>query len=54
MLYPSVYLRDWRILKRFVTRKMGFIQTKTRKSSHLYRLIEWNHKYDVRQFEAGD
>jgi hypothetical protein len=47
VLYANVYLRDWRILKRFVTRKLGFIQTKRETLLDLYRLIEWNHKYDV-------
>jgi adenylate kinase family enzyme len=47
VLYPNVYLRDWRILKRFVTRKLGIIPTKRESLLDLYRLIRWNHKYDV-------
>jgi adenylate kinase family enzyme len=47
VLYPNVYLRDWRILKRFVTRKLGIISTKRESLLDLYRLIQWNHKYDV-------
>ena len=46
VLQPSVFLRDWRILKRFVNRKIGIIATKRESLLDLYRLIEWNHKYD--------
>jgi adenylate kinase family enzyme len=47
VLCPNVYLRDWRILRRFVTRKLGVIPTKRESLLDLYRLIQWNHKYDV-------
>lgn len=47
VLSPNVYLRDWRILKRFVSRKLGIIATKRENLTDLYRLIQWNHKYDV-------
>lgn len=46
-LHPNVYLRDWRILKRFVSRKLGIMPTKRESLFDLYRLIHWNHKYDV-------
>jgi hypothetical protein len=46
VLRPSVFLRDWRILKRFVKRKFGIMPTKKERVLDLYRLIEWNHKYD--------
>jgi adenylate kinase family enzyme len=61
VLCPNVYLRDWRILRRFVTRKLGIIATKRESFLDLYRLIQWNHTYDednlkpatdfVREFE---
>jgi adenylate kinase family enzyme len=47
VLSPNVYLRDWRILKRFVSRKLGIVPTKRESLLDLYRLIRWNHKYDV-------
>jgi hypothetical protein len=47
VLSPNVYLRDWRILKRFVSRKLGIVPTKTESLLDLYRLSQWNHKYDV-------
>jgi adenylate kinase family enzyme len=47
VLSPNVYLRDWRILKRFVTRKLGVIPTKRETLFDLYHLIQWNHAYDA-------
>jgi adenylate kinase family enzyme len=46
VLHPNVFLRDWRILKRFVSRKLGIMPTKKESLFDLYRLIQWNHKYD--------
>jgi adenylate kinase family enzyme len=46
VLRPNVFVRDWRILKRFVSRKFGVMPTKKESVVDLYRLIEWNHKYD--------
>jgi adenylate kinase family enzyme len=46
VLRPNVFVRDWRILKRFVSRKFGIVPTKKESVLDLYRLIEWNHKYD--------
>ena len=46
VLRPNVYLRDWRIVKRFVSRKLGIMPTKRENLLDLYRLIQWNHKYD--------
>jgi adenylate kinase family enzyme len=46
VLRPSVFVRDWRILKRFVKRKFGIMPTKKERVLDLHRLIEWNHKYD--------
>jgi adenylate kinase family enzyme len=47
VLTPGVLVRDWRILKRFVSRKFGIMPTKKESVLDMYRLIEWNHKYDV-------
>jgi hypothetical protein len=46
VLAPGVLVRDWRILKRFINRKFGIMPTKKESVLDLYRLIEWNHKYD--------
>lgn len=47
VLCPNVYLRHWRILKRFGSRKLGLVPTKREGLLDLYRLIQWNHKYDA-------
>jgi len=47
VLRPNVFLRDWRIVKRFVSRKFAIMPTKKESLLDLYRLIEWNHKYDA-------
>jgi len=46
VLHPNVFLRDLRIVKRFVSRKLGIMPTKRESLLDFYRLIEWNHKYD--------
>jgi hypothetical protein len=47
MLTPSVWLRDWRIIKRFVVRHLGMAPASTHETvSSLWRLIRWNHRYD--------
>jgi adenylate kinase family enzyme len=46
VLCPNVFVRDWRILKRFLSRKFGIMPTKKETLLDLYRLILWNHKYN--------
>ena len=38
VLRPNVFVRDWRILKRFVTCKFGIVPTKKESGLDLYRL----------------
>lgn len=47
VLRPNVYVRDWRILRRFVARKFGVTPTKRENLLDLYRLVVWNHGYDT-------
>jgi adenylate kinase family enzyme len=47
VLSPNVYWRDWRIVKRWASRKVGIAPTKRESLADLYRLIQWNHKYDL-------
>jgi adenylate kinase family enzyme len=50
MLTPSVWLRDWRIAKRFALRRWGKVpSTKHETVSSLWQLIRWNHRYDQEQ-----
>lgn len=46
ILKTSIWLRDARILRRFVKRKLGMITTKKESLNDLQRLIKWNHGYD--------
>lgn len=46
VLRPAVYVRDWRILRRFMRRKMGIAATKKETLVDLWRLLLWNHCYD--------
>src|SRR5262245_16992135 len=47
VLRPYVLRRDWRIVKRFVSRKWGIRPTKREGLRDLYQLIKWNHQYDA-------
>jgi adenylate kinase family enzyme len=46
ILKTSIWLRDVRIIRRFVKRKLGMITTKRESLSDLQKLIKWNHGYD--------
>lgn len=47
VLTPSVWRRDWRILKRFVTRKLSHSTSKKETLAALWGLLTWNHGYDT-------
>ncbi|BCA56286.1 DNA topology modulation protein FlaR [Nitrospira sp. KM1] len=47
VLTPSALLRDWRIIKRFVYRKLGMTPAKSERIIDLCRLIQWNHQYEI-------
>ena len=46
ILKPNVFKRDYRIIKRFVKRKVGLLPSKGDSIKRLIDLIIWNHKYD--------
>ena len=46
ILNPNPFLRTWRILKRFIKRKLKLVQSKNENIKDLVRLIIWNHKYN--------
>jgi hypothetical protein len=46
VLTPSVFLRDWRILRRFAMRKLGLARGKREALKDLFALLRWNHRYD--------
>jgi len=53
LLTPSVWLRDWRILKRFLKRKAGLVPSKKESLRDLWQLIMWNHGYDSKQLQRA-
>jgi len=47
-LTPSIMVRHWRVLKRYVLRKAGRIASPQEESlADLWRLLRWSHTYDV-------
>jgi len=52
-LRPNVILRDYRIVKRFVGRKLGMMSTKREGIPDLLRLLSWNHRYDADNLERA-
>jgi adenylate kinase family enzyme len=46
ILNTSIWLRDARILRRFLKRKLGMFTTKKESLTDLQKLIRWNHGYD--------
>jgi len=47
LLKPSVFLRDFRVIKRFVLKKLGLYKTgKKERLKDLISLLKWNHYYE--------
>jgi adenylate kinase family enzyme len=46
-LTPSIWVRHWRVIKRFILRKLGKIPSKQESLTDLWRLLRWSHAYDV-------
>ena len=46
ILKPSVWLRDYRIIRRFIKRKIGLIKSKKETFRGLINLLKYNHNYD--------
>jgi adenylate kinase family enzyme len=46
ILKTPIWLRDVRIVRRFVKRKLGMITTKRESLNDLQKLIKWNHGFD--------
>lgn len=54
ILKPSVFKRDYRIIKRFVKRKVGLLPSKGDSIKRLIDLIIWNHKYDKKNLKEAE
>ncbi len=47
LLTPSVWLRDWRLLKRFALQLLGRSSSKKKETFiSLFELMQWNHTYE--------
>jgi adenylate kinase family enzyme len=46
-LTPPVSLRHWRVIRRFVSRKLGRIPSRRESLADLCPLLRWSHKYDA-------
>jgi adenylate kinase family enzyme len=59
MLTPSIWIRHWRVVRRFILRKLGKDSSKRESLADLFRLLRWSHAYDaanlseVRKLMAG-
>lgn len=47
VLTPHVLLRDLRIVRRFILRKLGIVLSKRETIRDLWKLLRWNHSYDT-------
>lgn len=45
-LKPSIWIRHWRVMRRFILRKLGRIPSKRESPADLRRLLRWSHYYD--------
>jgi adenylate kinase family enzyme len=46
VMTAPVLLRDWRIVVRFLRRKLGLAESKRESIADLRELLRWNHRYD--------
>ena len=46
-LTPSIWIRHWRVLRRFILRRLGFVSSKRESLADLWRLLRWSHTYDT-------
>lgn len=45
-LVPSAWVRDARLIRRFIKRKLGLVPSKRESLRDLWQLLRWNHGYD--------
>lgn len=46
IIKTNVYVRDGRIIKRFIKRKLGLVKSKKENLKDLISMIKWNHQYN--------
>lgn len=53
-LTPSIWVRHWRVMNRFVLRKFGRMPSKKEESlADLWRLLRWSHVYDLQHLSPA-
>jgi len=46
-LTPSVWIRHWRVVRRFILRRAGRLPSKHESLADLWHLLRWSHAYDA-------
>jgi adenylate kinase family enzyme len=46
-LTPSIWIRHWRVIRRFILRKVGKLPSKRESFADLWRLLRWSHGYEA-------
>jgi adenylate kinase family enzyme len=46
-LTSSIWIRHWRVVRRFILRKAGGLPSKRESLADLWRLLRWSHAYDA-------
>jgi adenylate kinase family enzyme len=55
VMKTNVYTRDWRIIKRFLKRKIGLIPCNKKETlKGVVELIKWNHNYDKKNMAEAE
>jgi adenylate kinase family enzyme len=49
VLTPGIWLRHWRVVRRFMLRKSGRLSGKHESLTHLWQLLRWSHAFDRSQ-----
>jgi adenylate kinase family enzyme len=49
VLAPCIWLRHWRVVRRFLLRKLGRLPGKRESLADLWDLLRWSHDYDRNQ-----
>lgn len=52
-LSPSVWIRHWRVIRRFVLRRLRRAGSKRESLADLWRLLRWSHTYETRHLTAA-
>jgi adenylate kinase family enzyme len=48
VMTPSIWIRHWRVIRRFILRRLGRIPSKHETLADLWHLLRWSHAYDTK------